>query len=181
MDTELRKTIVDSMDKTVQALRNNFQKIRTGRAHPSLLESIEVEYLGSKLQINQLASINVEDARTLMVSPWDKGSLASVEKAIRNSDLGLNPASQGTSLRVPLPPLNEETRKSYIKQAKHEAEQGRIAIRNIRRDATQKIKQSAGSEDEERRFENELQKITNEHTATIDQLLKQKEADLLEV
>ena len=181
MDTQLRKSIVDKMDKAVQALTNNFHKIRTGRAHPSIIEAVQVDYLGSKLPLNQLATINVENARSLLVSPWDKSSVASIEKAIRDSDLGLNPSSQSNNIRVPLPELNEETRKNYIKQARQGAEQARVTIRNIRRDATQQLRDTVSSEDDERRYEAELQKLTDQYIGDIDKLLKQKENDLMEV
>ena len=181
MDSELRQDITQKMQKALQALSNNFQKIRTGRAHPSILESISVDYMGSKLPINQLATVNVENARTLLVTPWDKSSVANIEKAIRDSELGLNPANHGAGIRVPLPPLNEETRKNYIKQAKSEAETCRVSIRNIRREGTNTLRETVSAEDEQRRYEGELQKLTDKHIADIDKMLKEKESDLAEI
>ncbi len=181
MDTELRQEITQKMQKALQALGNNFQKIRTGRAHPSILDGISVDYMGSKLPINQLATVNVENARTLLVTPWDKSSVANIEKAIRDSDLGLNPANHGAGIRVPLPALNEETRKNYIKQAKSEAETSRVAIRNIRREGANTLRETVSAEDEQRRYENELQKLTDKHIGEIDKMLKQKESDLAEI
>ena len=175
----------ERMNKTMETLKHDMAKIRTGRAHPSLLEHIMVNYYGSEVPINQVANINVQDARTLSVTVWDKNAVADVEKAIMNSDLGLNPMSAGEILRIPLPPLTEERRKELIKVVRAEAEKARVAIRNIRRDANNHLKAAVKdkdiSEDEERRAEERVQKITDSHVADIDKVLEQKEAELMEV
>lgn len=172
------------MGKSVEALRLELQKLRTGRAHTSLLDHIHVEYYGAEVPLSQVASVNVEDARTLTVAPWEKPMVSVVEKAIMTSDLGLNPVTAGTMIRVPLPPLTEERRKDMIRVVRHEAENGRIAIRNIRRDALgdlkSLLKEKDISEDEERRAHDHVQKLTDEHIAHVDAALAEKEQELLD-
>ncbi len=172
------------MDKSVQALHNELAKIRTGRAHPSLLDHIKVDYYGSETPLNQVANINIEDARTLAVTPWEKTMVQAVEKAIMTSDLGLNPMSAGTVIRVPMPPLTEERRKDMIRIARNEAEGARVAVRNIRRDANHDlkdlVKEKMISEDDERRGQEIIQKLTDQHVKTIDEVLAVKEKDLME-
>ena len=183
MIDELKTEADVRMTKAIDALGNAFNKIRTGRAHPSLLDGINVDYYGVNTPLAQAASIVIEDARTLSVTPWEKSLVPTIEKAIMKSDLGLNPTTAGTVIRIPLPPLTEETRKEYTKQAKAEAENARIAIRNIRRDANSDIKdlekEKEISEDEQRRAEEQIQKITDKHIATVESSFQTKEADLL--
>lgn len=185
MINEIKKDAESRMKKSLDALHANFNKIRTGRAHPSILDSVMVDYYGSPMPINQVASVNVEDARTLSVVPWEKSMVPKVEKAIMMADLGLNPATAGSVIRVPMPMLTEETRKGYIKQARSEAENARVAVRNVRRDANSDIKallkEKEISEDEEHRAEDEIQKLTDKHIAEIDKLLETKEHDLMQV
>ena len=175
----------ERMNKTMETLKHDMAKIRTGRAHPSLLEHIMVDYYGSEVPINQVANINVQDARTLSITVWDKNAVANVEKAIMNSDLGLNPMSAGDVLRIPLPPLTEERRKELIKVVRAEAEKARVAIRNIRRDANNHLKAAVKekeiSEDDERRAGERVQKITDSHVADIDKILETKEQELMEI
>lgn len=172
------------MDKSVSSLEQELTKLRTGRAHTSLLDHITVEYYGSEVPLNQVANVNVEDSRTLTVTPWEKPMVQAIEKAIMTSDLGLNPASAGTVIRVPLPPLTEERRKDMIKLVRQEAEGGRVAIRNIRRDALSDIKdllkEKMIGEDDERRAHDEIQTITDRHIAEIDKVLAVKESELME-
>jgi ribosome recycling factor len=182
---DIKKDAGNRMDKSVASLRQELTKLRTGRAHTSLLDHITVEYYGSEVPLNQVANINVEDPRTLTVSPWEKNMVQPIEKAILTSDLGLNPASAGTVIRVPLPPLTEERRKDMIRLVRQEAEGGRVAIRNIRRDAIHDVKEllkekMIGS-DEERRAEDEIQAITDRHIADIDKVLAEKESELMEI
>ena len=185
MINEIKKDAEARMQKTVESLHHNLNKIRTGRAHPSILDAVQVEYYGSMMPLNQVASVNVEDARTLAVVPWEQSMVPKVEKAIMTSDLGLNPASAGNVIRVPMPMLTEETRKGYIKQARQEAENARVAIRNVRRDANNDLKALLKdkdiSEDEERQGEDEIQKITARFVAEIDKTLPAKEEDLMQV
>lgn len=173
------------MEKSIEALGHAFAKIRTGRAHPSILDAVRVDYYGSEVPISQVANITVEDARTLAVTPWEKPMVGEVEKAIMKSDLGLNPASAGAVIRVPMPPLTEETRKGYTKQARTEAEHARVAVRNIRRDALADVKdllkEKEITEDDDRRAGDDIQKLTDDMVKRIDQLLQEKEADLMEV
>jgi ribosome recycling factor len=180
MINEIKKDASDRMDKSVKALELALTKLRTGRAHTSLLDHITVEYYGSEVPINQCANVNVEDPRTLTVTPWEKSMVQPIEKAIMTSDLGLNPASAGTVIRVPLPPLTEERRKDMIKLVR-----GRIAVRNIRRDALSDIKELLKEkmigEDDEHRAHDEVQVITDKHVAAIDKVLEQKEQELMEV
>lgn len=185
MIDDIRKDAESRMKKSVEALRNNFNKIRTGRAHPSILDAVQVEYYGGSVPINQVATVNIEDARTLTVVPWEQGMVSKVEKAIMTAELGLNPSSAGNVIRVPMPMLTEETRKGYIKQARQEAENARVAVRNVRRDANNDIKALLKdkdiSEDEARRGEEAIQKITDEVVADIDRALETKEQDLMQV
>jgi len=173
------------MDKSVEALKHNLSKLRTGRAHPSLLEGITVEYYGAPTPLKQLASIVAEDARTLAITVFDKQVAQAVEKAIMTADLGLNPASAGTVIRVPLPPLTEERRKDMVKLVRAEGEQGRVAVRNIRRDANSDLKallkDKEISEDDERRAQDEIQKLTDAAVKNVDALLDAKEKELMEV
>ena len=185
MIEEILKDADDRMSKTLKALAGELAKIRTGRAHPSLLEHISVNYYGSQVPLNQAANINVLDARTLGVAPWDKNMVAAIEKAIMNSDLGLNPVTAGTVMRVPLPILTEERRKELTRVVRSEAEKARVAIRNIRRDANhhlkEMLKEKLITEDEDRRQEDKIQKITDVHIKDIDNTLKEKELELMEI
>lgn len=185
MIEEIKKDASSRMDKSVAALQQELTKLRTGRAHTSLLDHITVEYYGSEVPLNQVANVNVEDPRTLTVTPWEKPMVQAIEKAIMTSDLGLNPASAGTVIRVPLPPLTEERRKDMIRVVRQEAEGGRVAIRNIRRDALSDVKdllkEKMIGEDEEHRAQDEIQAITDKHIAEIDKVLADKEADLMEI
>lgn len=173
------------MKKSVESLGNQMAKVRTGRAHPSLLDGITVPYYGVETPLKQLANVGIEDARTLTITVFDKQTTQAVEKAIMQSDLGLNPATAGNIIRVPLPPLTEERRKELVKVVRSEAEQGRVAVRNIRRDANndfkELLKEKEITEDDERRAQDQIQKLTDEATAEIDKLLESKEADLMEV
>lgn len=182
---EIKQDAGQRMAKSVASLQLELTKIRTGRAHTSLLDHITVEYYGSQVPLNQVSNVGVEDSRTLTVTPWEKDMVQAIEKAIMGSDLGLNPASAGTVIRVPLPALTEERRKDMIRIVRHEAENGRIAIRNIRRDALHDIKdllkEKMIGEDDERRAEGEIQDITDKYVAEVDQVLAVKEAELLEV
>lgn len=185
MLNEITKDAETRMSKSIDSLVENFKKIRTGRAHPSILDSVQVSYYGSMMPISQVANITVEDSRTLTIIPWEKKMVPEVEKAIMKSDLGINPNTAGDVIRVPMPALTEETRKVYIKQAKGEAENAKIAIRNIRRDANGSmkdlLKEKSISEDEERRGEDLIQKLTDKFVSEVDALLAQKESDLMEI
>ncbi|OBX11067.1 ribosome recycling factor [Gallibacterium genomosp. 3] len=182
------KTIKDEaqqrMEKSVEALKSQISKIRTGRAHPSLLDGIHVEYYGAATPLRQVANVVAEDARTLAVTVFDRGLISAVEKAIMASDLGLNPASAGTTIRVPLPPLTEERRRDLTKVVRGEAEQGRVAVRNIRRDANDKIKallkDKEISENEERKAQEEIQKLTDLYVKKVDEALAEKEKELMD-
>jgi ribosome recycling factor len=182
---EIKKDAGERMGKSVAALKLELTKLRTGRAHTSLLDHITVEYYGSQVPLNQVSNVGVEDSRTLTVTPWEKDMVAKIEKAIMTSDLGLNPASAGTVIRVPLPALTEERRKDMIKVVRHEAEGGRIAVRNIRRDAIHDVKdllkEKMIGEDDEHRAEDEIQTITDKYIAEIDQVLADKESELMEI
>ena len=184
MDTIL-KEVSEKMDKSLSALRNAFNKIRTGRANPSILDDVKVDYYGNMTPINQTSNITIEEGRSLVISPWDKSLLPEIEKAILNSDLGLNPNSSSDLIRVTMPALTEETRQNYIKQARSEAENSRVSIRNIRRDANQTVKDkqqaSEISEDELRRIEDLIHKETDKYISIVDSELKNKESDLLEI
>ena len=182
---EIKKDAGERMSKSVASLKQELMKLRTGRAHTSLLDHISVEYYGSQVPLKQVANIGVEDSRTLTVTPWEKDMVGVIEKAIMKSDLGLNPASAGTVIRVPLPALTEERRKDMIRIVRHEAEGGRVAVRNIRRDALSDIKDLLKDkkigEDEEHRAHDEIQAITDKHVAQIDAVLAEKESELLEI
>jgi ribosome recycling factor len=185
MVEDIIKDAKSRMLKSIEALSSEMSKIRTGRAHPSLLEQVKVNYYGAETPLNQVASINVVDARMLGVSAFDKSSVPDIEKAIMNANLGLNPVTTGDLIRVPLPPLTEERRKDLIKVVRAEAEKARIAIRNIRRDANSSckelVKEKMISEDDEHKAEDRVQKLTDENIATVDKNLEQKEAEMLEI
>lgn len=185
MIDDIKKDANERMEKSVKALEQALTKIRTGRAHTSLLDHVTVEYYGSEVPLNQCANVNVEDPRTLTVTPWERNMVQAIEKAIMTSDLGLNPATAGTVIRVPLPPLTEERRKDMIKLVRHEAEGGRIAVRNIRRDALSDVKELLKekmiSQDDEHRAHDEIQALTDRHVASIDKILERKENELMEV
>ncbi|MFL2530847.1 MAG: ribosome recycling factor [Porticoccaceae bacterium] len=185
MIEDFKKDAEQRMAKTVEALGVAFNKIRTGRAHPSLLNGLSIDYYGVNTPLNQAASVTIEDSRTLSVSPYEKSLVPEIEKAILKSELGLNPSTAGTVIRIPLPPLTEETRRSYGKQARHEAEGSRIGIRNIRRDVLSDIKdllkEKEISEDEERKAQDDVQKITDRFIAKVEEALAAKEKDLLEI
>ena len=185
MISELKKNIEQKMQKSVEALKTDLAKVRTGRAHTGLLDHVMVEYYGSMVPVNQVANITLIDARTIGVQTWEKPMLGKVERAIRDSDLGLNPANMGELLRVPMPALTEETRKGYTKQARQEAENARVAVRNIRRDALAQlkdlVKEKEISEDEERRAADDVQKLTDKFIAEVEKSLASKETDLMAV
>jgi ribosome recycling factor len=185
MLAELRKTTEAKMHKSVDAFKGDLAKVRTGRAHTGLLDHIVVDYYGAPTPLNQVAKVTLMDARTIGVAPFEKKMLQTVEKAIRDSDLGLNPAAAGEQLRVPMPALTEERRKELIKVVRHEAENARVAVRNLRRDANHLLKEAVKekeiSENDERRAHDEMQKLTDRAIAEIDKLLQQKEAELLAV
>lgn len=184
MINEIKKDAQDRMEKSVEAFRSHISKIRTGRAQPSLLDGIQVDYYGSATPLRQLANVVAEDARTLAVSVFDRSLIGAVEKAILTSDLGLNPSSAGTTIRVPLPPLTEERRRDLIKIVKSEGEQGKVAIRNVRRDANDKIKalekDKTISENEERKAQDDIQKLTDMYIKKVDEVLADKEKELMD-
>jgi ribosome recycling factor len=185
MIADVKKTAEQKMKKTLETLKSDLGKVRTGRAHAGLLDHIVVDYYGTPTPIPQVGNVTLLDARTIGVSPWDKKMAPAIEKAIRDSDLGLNPATQGDTVRVPMPALTEERRKELIKVVRHEGENARVAIRNVRRDANNQLKdllkQKKVAEDEERRAQDDVQKLTDRHIVEIDKLLQQKEADLLAI
>jgi ribosome recycling factor len=185
MISDIKKDAESRMKKAIEALGNNFNRIRTGRAHPSLLDGIMVNYYGTDTPLSQVANINIEDVRTLSVSPWERNLVPEIEKAIMKSDLGLNPSTNGGLIRIPLPMLTEETRKTFIKQARAEAEHARVAVRNVRRDVLADVKallkDKSISEDEERKGQDEIQKITDKYVAEVDKALAAKEVDLMAV
>lgn len=185
MINDIVKDAQERMVKSVEALKSQMAKVRTGRAHPSLLDGVKVNYYGAMTPLNQLANITTEDSRTLAITVFDRSTTQAVEKAIMSSDLGLNPASAGTVIRVPLPALTEERRKDLVKIVRAEAEQGRVAVRNIRRDANgdikELLKEKEITEDDERKAQDEIQKITDESVKKVDTLLSAKEAELMEV
>jgi ribosome recycling factor len=185
MIPELKKNTEQKMNRSIEAFKSDLGKVRTGRAHTGLLDHVMVDYYGSPTPINQVAKITLIDARTIGVSPFEKKLIQAVEKAIRESDLGLNPATMADTVRVPMPALTEERRKELIKVVRHDAENARIAIRNLRRDANSALKDALkkkeASENDERRAQEEVQKMTDRHIAEIDKLLQQKEAELLAV
>lgn len=185
MTADIRQTMESKMDQSIVAFKNNLQKIRTGRPSPALLDSIHVEYYGSMVPLSQVANVQLLDARTLSVQPWEKGMGAKIEKAIRESDLGLNPASMGDLIRIPMPPMSEERRKEMTKLARNEGESAKIAVRNLRRDANDAVKRMVkdklASEDDQKRSEAEIQKITDRHVLDIDTLVAAKEHDIMAV
>ena len=184
MVDDIKEDASARMQKSAEALSSELTKIRTGRAHPSLLDHITVSYYGSDVPLNQVGNVSAGDARTLTVSPWEKSLIPAIEKAILNSDLGLNPVTSGDVIRVPLPPLTEERRKDMIKRVRNEAENSRVAVRNIRRDANQSLKSLIKSEhlakDDEHRAEEDIQKLTDEFISKIDAVLQVKESELME-
>jgi len=185
MIPELKKSTEQKMHKSIDAFRGDLSKVRTGRAHTGLLDHVMVDYYGTPTPINQVAKVTLIDARTIGVTPFEKKMAQAIEKAIRDSDLGLNPASSGETVRVPMPSLTEERRKELIKVVKHEAENARVAVRNLRRDAIHHLKEALKkkevSENDERRAQDEVQKMTDRHIAEIDRLLQEKEKELLAV
>ena len=185
MIPELKKTAEHKMQKSLEALKNDLGKIRTGRAHTGLLDHVQVDYYGSMVPVNTVSNVTLIDARTLGVQVWEKTMVSKVEKAIRDADLGLNPAAQGELIRVPMPALTEERRRDLIKVVKHECENARVAIRNLRRDANASLKDllknKACSEDDERRAQDEIQKLTDKHIADVDKQFAQKETELMAV
>ena len=182
---DIKKTAEQKMQQSIQAFKSSLTKVRTGRANPGLLDTVQVDYYGSMLPISQVANVSLLDARTIGVAPWEKGMGAKIEKAIRDSDLGLNPASQGDLIRVPMPPMTEERRKELTKVVRGEGEHAKVAIRNLRRDANEGVKKlvkdKQASEDEERRAQDEIQKFTDRCIAEVDKLVAAKEQDIMAV
>jgi len=182
---DIKKEARERMAKCVQTFQSELKKLRTGRAHPSLIEHLKIDYYGSEVPLQQVASIAVEDGRTLVVSPWEKSVVQAVEKAIFKSDLGLTPMTAGTVIRIPMPPLTEERRREITKVLRHDAENARVAVRNVRRDVMtdvkEMLKKKTLSQDDERRAETEIQKLTDKHVADIDQLLAAKEKEVMQV
>lgn len=185
MIADIKKAAEQKMQKSLEALKLDLGKVRTGRAHTGLLDHVTVDYYGAPTLIGQVANVNLVDARTISVAPWEKKMLSVIEKAIRNSDLGLNPVTVGEMIRVPMPPLTEERRRDLTKVVKHEAETARVAMRNIRRDANAHLKdllkEKKIAEDDERRGQDEIQKLTDRHIAEIDKLLQTKETELMAI
>ena len=183
MIDDIIKDAEERMQKSITSLEESLKKIRTGRAHPSILDSIMVSYYGSDTLLSQVANVSVEEGRNLIISPWEKNIIGEIEKAILKSDLGLNPSNNGDTIRVPMPPLTEETRREFTKQAKNESENTKIALRNIRRDANSDFKdlqkEKVISEDEQRRAEDSVQKLTDKYVTTVDSVYQVKESDLL--
>src|SRR5689334_24398814 len=182
---DLKKDARERMTKCVLTFQADLKKLRTGRAHPSLIEHLRVDYYGSEVPLQQVASISVEEGRTLVVSPWEKTMVQPIEKAIHKSDLGLNPMTAGTIIRIPMPPLTEERRRDITKVLRHDAESARVAVRNVRRDVMTDVKdmlkEKKISQDDERRAETEIQKLTDKHVADIEQLLTAKEKEIMQV
>ncbi len=185
MINDIKNEARERMEKSLEALTHNFNKIRTGRAHPSLLDGVRVEYYGAETPLSQMANISVEDARTLSLTPWDKSVVPQIERAIMKSDLGLNPSTAGGVIRIPMPMLTEETRKGFTRQARKEAESARVSVRNARRDAMgmlkELVKDKEISEDDERRGQEDVQKLTDTFVAQVEKLLAEKETDLMEI
>lgn len=185
MISELQKSTEQKMQKSIEVLKTDLAKIRTGRAHTGLLDHVMVEYYGSMVPVNQVANVTLIDARTIGVQPWEKPLMSKVERAIRDSDLGLNPSNQGEIIRVPMPPLTEERRRDLTKVVRNEGETAKVAIRNLRRDANQHLKDAvkdkAISEDDERRSQDQVQKLTDKYVAEIDKLLADKEQELMQI
>ena len=182
---DIKHTVEVKMDQSISAFKNNLTKIRTGRANPALLDSVHVDYYGAMLPISQVANVSLLDARTISVQPWEKGMGAKIEKAIRDSDLGLNPSSMGDLIRVPMPAMSEERRKELTKVVKGEGENAKVAVRNLRRDANEAVKKAVkdklASEDDQKRSEAEIQKVTDRHIVEVDQLVAAKEHDIMAV
>jgi ribosome recycling factor len=182
---DIKKTAETKMAKSIDALKNDLQKIRTGRAHPGILDQVSVDYYGSMVPISQVANVSLLDARTISVQPWEKGLGAKIEKAIRESDLGLNPASQGDLIRVPMPALTEERRRDLTKVVRHAGEDAKVAVRNLRREANEHLKKllkdKAVTEDDERRAQDDVQKLTDRTVAEVDKLVHAKEAEIMAV
>lgn len=182
---DIKKTIEGKMDQSIAAFQHNLTKIRTGRANPAMLDSVQVDYYGSPVPLSQVANLSLIDSRTISVQPWEKGMGPKIEKAIRESDLGLNPASMGDLIRVPVPAMSEERRKEMTKQVRSEGENAKIAIRNLRRDANESVKKlvkdKAASEDEQKRAEADVQKVTDRHIVDIDKLVVAKEQEIMAV
>ncbi|MFN3436986.1 MAG: ribosome recycling factor [Acidovorax sp.] len=182
---DIKKNIETKMDQSISAFKSNLQKIRTGRANPALLDTVQVDYYGSMVPLSQVANVALIDSRTISVQPWEKGMGAKIEKAIRESDLGLNPASMGDLIRVPMPPMSEERRKEMTKLARNEGESAKIAVRNLRRDANESVKKlvkdKLASEDDQKRAETEVQKATDKHIGEIDALVAAKEQEIMAV
>ncbi len=182
---ELKKTTEAKMKKSLEALKNDLGKVRTGRAHTGLLDHVMVDYYGAQTPLSGVANVSLIDGRTIGIQPWEKKMVAAIEKAIRESDLGLNPAAVGDTIRVPMPTLTEERRKELVKVVRGESENARVAVRNLRRDANHALKEALKkkeiSEDDERRAQDEVQKLTDRHVAEIDRMLQHKEAELLAV
>jgi ribosome recycling factor len=182
---DIKKDAIARMTKCVQTFQAELKKLRTGRAHPSLVEHLKVDYYGSEVPLQQVASISVEDGRTLVISPWEKSVVQAIEKAIFKSDLGLNPMTAGTVIRVPMPPLTEERRRDITKVLRHDAENARVAVRNVRRDVMADIKEALKekliSQDDERRAETEVQKLTDKYVAEIEQVLTAKEKEVMQI
>ena len=182
---DIKNTAETKMDQSIVAFKNNLTKVRTGRANPALLDSVQVDYYGSMVPITQVANVSLLDSRTITVQPWEKSMGAKIEKAIRDSDLGLNPSSMGDVIRVPMPAMSEERRKELTKVVRNEGESAKVAIRNLRRDATEAVKKAVkdklASEDDQKRTESEIQKVTDRHIIVIDQLVVAKEQDLMSV
>ncbi|MCB1698866.1 MAG: ribosome recycling factor [Pseudomonadales bacterium] len=185
MINDIKNEARERMEKSLEALTHHFNKIRTGRAHPSLLDGVRVEYYGADTPLSQMANISVEDARTLALTPWDKSMVPQIERAIMKSDLGLNPSTAGGVIRIPMPMLTEETRKGFTRQARAEAESARVSVRNARRDAMAMLKELVKDkeigEDDERRGQEDVQKLTDSYIAQVEKLLAEKEADLMEI
>ena len=185
MIDDIQKRTAERMGKSIESLKHELAKIRTGRAHPSLLDHVTVSYYGNEVPLSQTANITIEDARTMAVTPWERNMIQAIEKAILTSDLGLNPNTAGTVIRVPMPPLTEERRRDLIKVVRHEAENARVAIRNIRRDANTELKNAlkdkAISEDDERKGQEQIQKLTDQFVKEVDGLLEIKEKDLMAI
>ena len=185
MIEDIKKDARERMGKSIESLVQSLSKVRTGRAHPSLLDHLTVDYYGSEVPISQVANISVEDARTLMVTPWEKQMVQVIEKAIMKSDLGLNPATAGTVMRIPMPPLTEESRRNLVKIVRQDGEGAKVAVRNIRRDANsdlkELLKEKEISEDDERKAQDEIQQITNQYVAEVDKVIGEKEAELMEI
>jgi ribosome recycling factor len=182
---DVKKDARERMTKCVQNFQTDLKKLRTGRAHPSLIEHLRVDYYGSEVPLQQVASIAVEEGRTLVISPWEKAVVQAIEKAIFKSDLGLTPQTAGTVIRIPMPPLTEERRREITKVLRHDAENARVAVRNVRRDVMndikERLKKKLVSQDDERRAETEVQKLTDKHVADIDALLAAKEKEVMQV